>query len=59
MSLIRNQLDQSKQEEKEANQRLNILEKMVNYHLDIAKTSMLNGERDDQEIHTGTVHGFI
>ena len=39
-------------------ERLNVLEKMVNFHLDNAKTQMLAGERGDQEIHTGTVVEF-
>ena len=39
-------------------ERLNVLEKMVNYHLDNARTEMLAGERNDQEIDTGTVVEF-
>ena len=39
-------------------ERLNVLEKMVNFHLDSAKNEMLAGERNDQEIHTGTVVEF-
>lgn len=31
---------------------------MVENHLENAKTSILNGKRDDQEIHTGTVVQF-
>ena len=31
---------------------------MVNYHLDIAKVSMLSGKRGDQEIYTRTVVEF-
>ena len=58
ISAIRNQLDHSDEEQKAMNERLNILEKMVNYHLDTAKVSMLSGERADQEIHTGTVVDF-
>lgn len=58
ISALRQQLDHSEEEQKAMQQRLNILEKMVNYRLDIAKTSMLNGERGDQEIHTGTVVEF-
>ena len=58
VSAIRNQLDNSDEEDKAMQQRLNVLEKMVNYHLDTAKVSMLGGERGDQEIHTGTVVEF-
>ena len=58
VSTVRKALDQSDEESKEMEQRLNMLEKMVNYHLDNAKTSMLSGERDDQEIHSGTVVEF-
>lgn len=39
-------------------ERLNVLEKMVENHLENAKASILNGERGDQEIHTGTVVQF-
>ena len=50
---------QQEAEKVEMQERLNVLEKMVNYHLDNAKTEMLAGERNDQEIHTGTVVEFI
>ena len=36
-------------------QRLEILEKMVNGRLQNEKTHILSGERNDQEIHTGTI----
>ena len=36
-------------------ERMNILEKMVNSHLTNQKHSILEGESDDQEIHSGTV----
>ena len=39
-------------------ERLNVLEKMVNFHLENAKNEMLAGERTDQEIDTGTVVEF-
>ena len=56
ISKLRNQQEAEKREMQE---RLTVLEKMVNYHLDNAKTQMLAGERNDQEIHTGTVVEFI
>ena len=43
---------------KKKQERLNVLEKMVENHLENAKASILNGERGDQEIHTGTVVEF-
>ena len=58
ISALRNALDTSDAEREKMEERLNILEKMVNYHLENAKISMLNGERSDQQIHTGTVVEF-
>ena len=58
ISAIRKQIDHSDEDRKEMQQRLNILEKMIYYRLETAKTSMLNGERGDQEIHSGTVVEF-
>ena len=58
VSAVRKQMDHSDENREAMEQRLNILEKMVNYHLDTAKMSMLSGERADQEIHTGTVVEF-
>jgi hypothetical protein len=42
-------------EKKEMEERLQILEKMVHGKLEKAKLEMLVGEKNDQEIHTGTV----
>lgn len=36
-------------------QRLDVLEKMINRRLEVEKNSILNGEKHDQEIDTGTV----
>ena len=55
ISKLRKELDQADAEKAKMQERLNVLEKMVNFHLDIAKNEMLAGERNDQEIHTGTV----
>eukprot|EP00731_Ephydatia_muelleri_P037837 Em0575g4a len=44
------------QEGKEASEeRLKLLEKMVTNHLTLQKQHILNGERNDQEIHEGTI----
>ena len=58
ISSLRKELDQADAEKKKMQERLNVLEKMVNYHLENAKTAMLSGDRGDQEIHTGTVVEF-
>ena len=50
--------DVSADENTKMQERFNVLEKMINFHLDNAKTEMLAGERNDQEIHTGTVVEF-
>ena len=55
---LRNEIDQSDAEKEKMQERLNILEKMVNYHLDSSKNTMLNGDKNDQEIDTGTVVEF-
>ena len=36
-------------------QQMDILEKMINFRLENEKTSIINGERNDQEIHSGTI----
>ena len=58
-SKIRDAVDQSEEEKSKMQQGLSILEKMVNYHLDAAKESMLSGKRNDQQIRSGTVVEFI
>ena len=58
ISTARDAIDLSSGEREKIEERLNILEKMINYHLENAKISMLNGERSDQQIHTGTVVEF-
>ena len=55
ISTLRESIDQSDHERTEKEERLNILETMVKSRLENAKRLMLNGERGDQEIHTGTV----
>ena len=55
VSKIRHNLDHSEEEQREMKERLNVLEKMVNFRLENAKEQMIRGERGDQEIHTGTV----
>ena len=59
ISSLRQKVDQANAEEEKEQERLNVLEKMVENHLENAKASILNGERGDQEIHTGTVVEFI
>ena len=59
ISSLRKEIDQSKGEKETMQERLNILEKVVNYQLDSAKNEMLNGDKNaDQEIDTGTVVEF-
>ena len=58
ISSLREQVDQAEEEKVKQQERLNVLEKMVENHLEGAKASILNGERGDQEIHTGTVVEF-
>ena len=58
ISSLRKKIDQANTEEEKKQERLNVLEKMVENHLENAKASILNGERGDQEIHTGTVVEF-
>jgi len=55
ISKLRESISQSDDERTEKEERLNILEMMVKSRLENAKRLMLNGERGDQEIHTGTV----
>jgi len=52
---IRKATHPSEAERMEKEERLNVLETMVKSRLENAKRLMLNGERGDQEIHTGTV----
>ena len=58
ISSLRKEIDQSEGEKETMQERLNILEKVVNYQLDSAKNEMLNGDKNDQEIDTGTVVEF-
>ena len=55
ISSLRKVVDQSEDERQTMHERLNILEKMVNYVLDNAKIDKLYGDRGNQEIQTGTV----
>ena len=55
ISSLRKVVDQSKDEKQAMHERLNILEKMVNYLLDNAKIDKLYGDKGNQEIQTGTV----
>ena len=43
------------EEKREFEERLRILERMVDQRLDHEKAAILNGERNDQEIDTGIV----
>ena len=52
---IREALDASNEERIKQEERLNLLEMMVNSRLEIAKQKILNGEANDQQIHAGTV----
>ena len=58
ISSLREQVNQAEAEKVKQQERLNVLEKMVENHLEGAKASILNGERGDQEIHTGTIVEF-
>ena len=56
ISSIRNEAEIADEQEKQKMQeRLQILEKMVDSHLDKELQHVVNGERGDQEIHAGTV----
>ena len=59
ISSLREQVNQAEAEKVKQQERLNVLEKMVENHLEGAKASILNGERGNQEIHTGTIVEFI
>ena len=48
ISKLRKEIDQSEAEKEKMQERLNILEKMVNYHLENAKNEILNGNKNDQ-----------
>ena len=53
---IRKELTCSQEEEKKFfEERLHILERMVEQRLDLEKVAILNGERNDQEIDTGII----
>ena len=54
-SMIREELDPSDEERTKQEERLNLLEMMVTSRLDIAKQNILNGGRNDQQIHAGTI----
>lgn len=56
VSDLRKQATQATQEQKQAfQQRLQILEKMIEQRLETVKIEILNGEKNDQEIDTGTI----
>jgi len=52
---IRDEFDPSDGERIKQEERMNLLEMMVNSRLENAKLSILNGDRNDQQIHAGTV----
>ena len=52
---IRNAVDVGHEERVKQEERLNLLEAMVTARIENAKQNILNGERNDQQIHTGTV----
>jgi len=54
-SEIREELDPSDEERTKQEERMNLLEMMVNARLENAKLNILNGDRNDQQIHGGTV----
>ena len=58
ISSLREQLNQEKKEEAQMQERLNVLEKMITFHLENAKNEMLHGDGGDEEIHAGTVVEF-
>ena len=49
---LSNQYDQERIKQEE---RLNLLETMITSRLELAKQNILNGDRNDQQIHAGTV----
>jgi len=55
ISKLREEIDQGDAEKQKKAERLNLLEKMVKSHLAIAKREMLSGEKNDEEIHAGTI----
>jgi len=55
VSKLRDEISQADAEKEKKAERLNVLEKMVKSHLAIAKRKMLSGERNDEEIHAGTI----
>ena len=54
-SMIRDELDPSDEELTKQEERMNVLEMMVASRLDKAKHNFLDGEKNDQQIHAGTV----
>ena len=55
LSTVREAIKQTQADRVQAEERLQMLEKMIKGHLREAKTHILNGERGDQEIHSGTI----
>jgi hypothetical protein len=56
ISRLRKELTYSQNEEKQNfEERLHILERMIQQRLDLEKAAILNGERNDQQIDTGTI----
>ena len=56
LGVVRKNVTEGKETAKvELVEQLQILERMINGRLSIAKTSILAGERNDLEIHYGTV----
>ena len=55
VSKIRDEINSADAEKEKKQERLNVLEKMVKSHLAIAKREMQAGERNDEEIHAGTI----
>jgi len=52
---IREEFDTSDDERTKQEERMNLLEMMVNSRLENAKQNILSGERNDQQIHAGTI----
>ena len=55
IGLVRNEIQEAQKGKEESEERLRLLEKMVTNHLTLQKQHILNGERNDQEIHEGTI----
>lgn len=58
ISMVRETISTSEEQKHKNQERLLILERMIKYQLDNAKSTMLNGEKNDQQIHDGTVVQF-